>query len=185
MVSRRVLEVLAVTTCAVGIGLLNGVTHDAGPRDRIYSGPVGDPVTSPYLTLTVDEVTLADAVTDGATRLETAEVFVVVEWTVSARERPTPLRDAELHTEDGLTITERSGFYDSAVDTTAPGFTRRGFSVFQVPADDVVGADFVIGGARGVVYTHGFGLRVTDVVTGETEHVSEAVLGPATLEVTP
>lgn len=176
----------AVALCAVLIGVFNGVARDSGPTQRTYAGGPDAPVTSPDVTVTVDEVTLAGTVvsSDGYTSLTTEATFVVVEWSLAASGRAWPFGEAILVTEDGLRVHERAGFHDSNVTMTEPGFTRHGTSVFQVPSDDVEGADLVLEFSQGAVTVSEFGLRVRDVV-GQAPHVDELVLAPARLEVTP
>lgn len=183
---RRGLEILAIALCFVLIAVINAYLRDDAPGIRWYKGTAGETISSPSHDLTVTRVTLADAAAYGYSEVSTPGVLVVVEWQAAVKNQRSLLSGVELHTEGGLTVLPRDEFlYNAGPAATDPGFTQHATSVFQVPAEDALGADFVLHSDRGLTYTYAAAIRVTDVVTAATDHVPFVELTDSYEEVTP
>lgn len=104
---------------------------------------VGERVEMRALAVRVTDVTVADAIEASDESHRARGAFVVVRWTMEPRHEPTVAdrRHLELRTRGGLSILPTDV---SVVGLANPGFVARQTLVFDVPTDDVAGAELVI-----------------------------------------
>ncbi len=185
MKRQRLRGLLALALCLLVVAVINAVSRDDEPGSRWYTGPVGTVVTSPAFDVIVHQVDLAQTVADGHSELTTPGVFVVVHWSVSAKQERALLSDVELHTQTGLAVTQRSEMtVYSGIRMTEAGFTSHGASVFEVHAEDLPGAVMRVAVNRGFFYTFGGGVEIRDLVAPNAEVRQNVSLPDAMTEVT-
>lgn len=155
---------LALAICLLLVALINASAR-GDDAQRWYTGTLLRPASSPNLDVAVTDVELSRAAEGPYSTLETTGVFVIVHWSVAVKKERAYLSTIQLHTNDGLQITQRDEFKTfAAPPIITPGFTGHGTSVFEVPAESAAGADLVIAGDKGMFFVYGYSIRIADVV---------------------
>jgi len=128
--------------CLVLVALITLVTPDPATdvRRRWNDVGVGQWDQGDEASVRVTRVRLTRSVVDeNDRRLDSEATFVVLDFEVGVRQEQRTFTQITLHTRDDRAYEPRSEV--AGIDPTAPGFSRRGSMVFEVPDDRVAGAE--------------------------------------------
>lgn len=177
-------SVASVVVCLGLLGAINWTLPPTGVWTSEVHGPVGQPVVGAKYDVTVHGVVLADQVSAGINQVSTEAVLLAVDWQAAVKTQKVSFHAVLLRTADGLEYEPLYEFANFGPPIAEPGFTARGVSVFELPADLVAGADLVIGPEQGVIKSYGQAVVVDDLVDDETTHAAAITLNPASVEPT-
>lgn len=185
--SRRWRAAASLALCLLAVMVLRAASEGADAEVRYYDGAAGAWVRGDHVDVRVQRVQLTQRVEPAyGEAAETEDAFVVVDYSVSVRDRRASLDRLTAVTRDGLRYDNRSEVDSlSAAPPTEAGFTSHGTAVFEVPRDRLAGLDFVVGPDSALFVAYSGAVRVTDVVGAGTPTVTSVALAEASTEVTP
>lgn len=186
MRSRTAPNVVAFIICLVVVGLIGMATRSGGTVTRWYTGgPDAAVISSPDFDVRVRDVQVAHSVVFEDETSTTEGVFVVVEWEAAIKRQSANFRPVRLVARDGTAFDHRDEFLAwTGLPRATPGFTAIGTSVFQVWPDQLDGAAMTIERSQGVLFTHGAGVRIDDIVPDDVVVRDSVTLRAASVEVT-
>ncbi len=186
MTRRRLLDLVGLLVCLLLVALINATVRGSSPGVRWYTGTLASgAVHSPDLDVQVTGVEIARTVEGASTSLFSSGVLVVVHWTATVHRESARFSRVELHTHDGLELSQRGEFYTESMPVTPAGFTSTGSSVFELRPYSLASADFVVNGDRGLFYTYGYAIRVESVLPADPQILDFVTLPQAQSMVTP
>lgn len=158
-------RVFAFLICLVLVGLIGMVSRDGSTVTRWYSGAVGATISTPDYDLRVLDVQVSQRVAFDDEESTTEGVYVVVEWEAAIKRQSASFKPVRLMAGDGTAFEQRDEFLSrTGLPRTDPGFTARGTSVFQTWPEQLDGAALTVERSQGVLFTHGAGVRVPNIV---------------------
>lgn len=186
---RRLRDVLALVAClavVAGISLLTGDRAEQVPV-RYEDVAVGERGVARQFDATVLDVQLTQQILRDSSSepLVSTSTFVVVTLTADARTDSLGLGNIRLVTADGDRYVARSEAFSAAPPMASPGFTTTGTLVFQVPSDDVPGAQLLVVPDSEQFLAHDTTIRVELALTAGSPVAGPIELTPGTTAVTP
>jgi hypothetical protein len=108
-------------------------------HERTLDGEIGTPVAGNDLRITVHDTALAGTLADGADRVDSPGVFVVLDVTAEALRKRSAV-DADLVSGDLSFAPSERAVASAELSTLSVGFPQRGSLVFELPAEALADA---------------------------------------------
>ncbi len=161
---RRPADVAGWWALAAAVLLVAGLSAGgrlvtASTRSLLVTVPPGVSGHARELDVRVDGAQLAPSVVARGRPVTATGVFVLVRWTAMGATHPVAVQEPTLHTADGRSYAPRTGL-GASTGTLQPGFARTFNAVFDLPADAVAGAAFVLAPKRWEVQLYDTTVRV-------------------------